>query len=67
MIEKSPDKSLQIKIDAELKEQAEAILESRGLNITTAVRMLLKQIVRTGETPFDNVYAPRNITTPNKK
>lgn len=45
-------KNMNIRIDEELKNQADAILSDMGLNMSVAVNMYLKQIVRTREIPF---------------
>lgn len=44
---------LQIRIDPFLKNQANAVLDEIGLDISTAVRMFLKKVVTTGSIPFD--------------
>ena len=47
------DKSLvSVRIDAELKEEAEVILDDMGLSISTAVNMFLNTVVRKKEIPF---------------
>jgi DNA-damage-inducible protein J len=42
-----------IRIDPELKEQASAIYEELGLNLSSAVNVFLKATVREGGMPFD--------------
>lgn len=46
-------KSLNMRIDAELKDQAEQILSELGLPTATAVTMFLKSVVRYGGIPFE--------------
>ena len=44
---------IQVGIDKELKETAEQILEELGLNATTAITILYKQVVSRGEFPME--------------
>ena len=44
--------NIQIRVDTELKENVEEILEKMGLDIRTAVRMLLKKIEDVRAIPF---------------
>lgn len=44
--------NINMKIDAELKNNAEILLENMGLTLTSAFNILLKEIVRTGRYPF---------------
>ena len=56
--------SVTMKIDSELKAQAEVLCEQMGLTLSTAYTMLLKAIVRTGSIPFeikaDGFYSEAN-------
>lgn len=45
--------SVSFRIDTELKNKADALFESLGLNMTTAFNMFLRQSVREGRIPFD--------------
>lgn len=45
--------NMSIRMDTELKKQAEAMLASMGLNMTTAMNIYLRQIVRQGKIPFE--------------
>ena len=47
------DAQIQIRIDAKTKNDAKKVLEGLGLDISTAVKMLCKQIVFTGTLPFE--------------
>ena len=42
-----------IRMDTELKKQADAMLADMGLNMTTAMNMFLRQVVRQGKIPFE--------------
>ncbi|MGI6550451.1 MAG: type II toxin-antitoxin system RelB/DinJ family antitoxin [Syntrophomonadales bacterium] len=45
--------SLNIRVDEELKRQADAIFSELGLNMSTAINMFLRYSVRYGGIPFD--------------
>ncbi len=58
-------KSVNFKIEEELKVEAERVLESMGLTMTSALKMFLKQVVNRREIPFtieaqDPFYSDRN-------
>ena len=42
-----------IRMDTELKKQAEKMLSDMGLNMTTAMNIFLRQIIRQGKIPFE--------------
>ncbi|MBQ7995016.1 MAG: type II toxin-antitoxin system RelB/DinJ family antitoxin [Bacilli bacterium] len=44
---------LQIRVDEELKNKANAIFSELGIDLSTAVRMFLKKSVQEGGIPFD--------------
>lgn len=44
--------NINIRIDEDLKRQAEEVLSGLGMNMTTATTVFLKQVVRTGGIPF---------------
>lgn len=44
--------STTIKMDSALKQEAQELLESFGLNLSTAVNMFLRQVVREQAIPF---------------
>ena len=56
--------SLQIRIDDQLREQAQAVAQGMGLDLTAAVRLFLTQMVRENGLPFqpksDPFYGARN-------
>lgn len=45
--------NVSFRIDSSLKNQADALFASLGLNMTTAFNMFLRQAVREGRIPFD--------------
>lgn len=45
--------NMSIRMDVELKKQADAMLSDMGLNMTTAMNMFLRQVVRQGRIPFE--------------
>lgn len=58
--------NVNIRVDEELKKQTELLLSDMGLNMTTAVNIFLRQVLRTGGIPFeittrtDDFYNPTN-------
>jgi addiction module RelB/DinJ family antitoxin len=52
------DAQIRARVDADLKEEAEGVLESLGLSPTAAINMLYRQIVHRRAIPFD-VALPR--------
>ncbi len=42
-----------IRIDSELKKQAEIMFAQMGLNMSTGINIYLKQVVRQGKIPFE--------------
>ena len=59
--------NLNIRIDKELKEQAEIFFNELGLNMTTAFNIFVRQSLRQGGIPFeitlkaDAFYSPANM------
>jgi DNA-damage-inducible protein J len=49
--------SVNVRMDAEIKHQAEVLFESMGLNMTTAVNMFVRQAINERAIPFD-IKAP---------
>ena len=45
--------NMSIRIDTNLKKQADAMLSDMGLNMTTAMNIFLRQVVRQGRIPFE--------------
>jgi len=54
------NKNATIQIDQDLKEQAEYLLNEIGLDISTAITIFLKQVVRQEKIPFE-LSAERNL------
>lgn len=55
--------NLNIRTDKAVKEAAESIFEELGLNMTTAVNMFLRQIIRENGIPFSlKLNMPSEIT-----
>ncbi len=58
--------NVNIRVDEELKKQTEILLSDMGLNMSTAVNIFLRQVLRTGGIPFeittrtDDFYNPVN-------
>ena len=56
--------TLQVRIDADLKQEAETALKSMGLSMSTAIHLFCRQVVHHGRIPFDIIASPRlNETT----
>jgi len=57
--------SLQIRIDDTLRNQAQQVAHNLGMDLTTAVRVFLKQMVHSNGLPFkpevDPFFSARNI------
>jgi DNA-damage-inducible protein J len=49
---------ISVRVDDNLKNQAEIILENIGLNMTTAINMFIRQVIRHGGIPFESVTDP---------
>ena len=45
--------SISIRIDSNLKDEAEEVLDSMGLNYTTAITLFLKAVTNEGKIPFE--------------
>lgn len=57
--------TLQVRLDTQLKKEADVFFSAAGLDITTAVRLFLRQVVIRQTIPFEIVasdlfYAPAN-------
>ena len=56
--------SMNIRMDAEVKKQAEALFNEIGMNMTTAINIFLKQAIRENGIPFElKVNVPNETTT----
>lgn len=45
--------NLNIRIDKNIKETSEKVLDDLGLNMTTAINMFLRQVIRVNGIPFE--------------
>jgi DNA-damage-inducible protein J len=57
--------NINIRMDAELKKQAEQLFNELGMNMTTAFNIFLRQSVRQGKIPFEISLNSPNIETIN--
>ncbi len=55
--------SMNIRTDSDVKKQAEMILAEFGLNMTTAINMFLRQVIREQGIPFDLTLRTYNAKT----
>ncbi len=55
--------NISIRMDAELKKQAEKLFSELGLNMTTAFNIFLRQSVRQQRIPFDIALEAPNAET----
>lgn len=53
---------LQTRVDAKTKQEAEGLFESLGLDITTAIRLFLRQAINQQRIPFEIVPPQYNFT-----
>ncbi len=54
--------NMSIRMDSDLKEQAEALFGALGMNLTTAHNIFVRQSLREGRIPFDV-----SLNLPNRK
>ena len=52
---------LQVRVDTELKKRVDARLKRMGLNMSTAVNMLMHQIDMQGKIPFEIIDKPNSL------
>lgn len=50
-----PQTNINIRMDSEVKKQAEELFSDLGMNMTTAINIFVKQSIRTGGIPFQIV------------
>ncbi len=53
-----PTASVTVRMDENLKKQAEMLYEDMGLNMTTAITIFTKAVVRQGKIPFEVMADP---------
>ena len=56
-------KTLNLRVDADLKHQAETIFANLGIPTSTAINMFLRTVVRYGGIPFDLRISPNELET----
>ncbi len=55
--------NLNIRIDKNVKQSAEKIFDDLGLNMTTAINIFLRQVIRENGIPFDvKLKVPNEVT-----
>ena len=55
--------TVKAKVSADLKLQAESVLKEVGLDMTSAIRVFLTQVVNTGGIPFEvRIAQPNRVT-----
>jgi len=52
--------NLSIRIDRELKDEADQVFNSLGMNLTTAITVFVRQAVRQKKIPFEITLFPEN-------
>ena len=57
----SESTNLNIRIDKELKERAEAFFNELGLNMSSAFNIFVRQALRQGKIPFELSVVPESI------
>ena len=54
-------KTLQVRVDEDLRAEADDVLREIGLDVPSAVRIFLTKVVHTRGIPFDLTAAPRAV------
>ena len=54
--------NISIRMDSDLKAQADALFGERGMNITTAFNIFVRQSIREGRIPFNITLQPNRET-----
>jgi len=57
------NKSMNIRMDPEVKEQAQKLFDELGMDMTTAINIFLRQAIRTKSIPFMVTTEIPNATT----
>lgn len=57
------EKRIQVKVDADLKEDVDRVLDALGLNQTTLITALYKRVAASGGVPFDLQMTERERLT----
>lgn len=54
-------KTLQIRVDEDLRMEADGVLREMGLDLPSAIRIFLTKVVTTRSIPFDLIATPRAV------
>lgn len=54
-------KTLQVRVDEDLRTEADGVLREIGLDVPSAIRIFLTKVVTTRSIPFDLTATPRHI------
>ena len=55
--------TINVRVDEEIKREVEFLLDKLGMNVSTAVNMLFRQIIMEEALPFQPRYKRRRLTT----
>lgn len=55
--------NISIRMDSELKEQADALFHALGMNLSTAIQIFVRQSLREGRIPFEISLSQPNRET----
>lgn len=53
------EKLIQIRIEEEIRNAADEVFRRNGLTTQQAVKMFLTQVTNNGQSPFDNLFTPK--------
>ena len=53
------EKLIQIRIEEEIRNAADEVFRRNGLTTQQAVKMFLTQLANNGQSPFDNLFTPK--------
>lgn len=56
---KTMTKTLQLRVDEQLRSEADGVLREIGMDLPSAVRLFLTKVVQTRSIPFDLTASPR--------
>lgn len=54
------EKLIQLRVESDVKNNADEIFAKQGLTTQGAIKMFLTQVANTGQSPFDNLFARKN-------
>ncbi|AIG65483.1 type II toxin-antitoxin system RelB/DinJ family antitoxin [Weissella tructae] len=54
------EKLIQLRVEDNVKDKCDELFAANGLTTQSAIKMMLTQVAHSGETPFDNLFAPHN-------